>query len=331
MQGPDFGPQRESHTELHQSSLETDAEAIAIADLLAARVDPADQPAPRRDPASPKRRLQLEACRSLQRVLLTAERALVIDQPPRALETLRVRKNDQLAVGGVTEFDLLAVHESMHQAAAVERQREQPARRQVALRPVAREDEFEQPAPLVWIELRVETKRGVAPQQPGRDLREHAGSGERRHVAVRELGAVGEARLQRDAIVAIDDGDAMPVLGQVVGGGEADHAGAKDDDVHRARLPRNAVDADGSHPFEDGVALAQRQRQARWSILHGVRQHARPVPANRAAHARPAQGIPVRHAIACSPRPPSGRPRSRGPAPSAPDTQARPAVQAART
>ena len=210
MQGPDFGPQRKSHTKLDQSSLETDAKPIAIADLLAARVDPADQPAPRRDPASPSAGSMSRHAVSLQRVLLTAERALVIDQPPRALETGRVRKNDQLAVGGVTEFDLLAGQESMHQAATVERQREQSARRQVALRPVARQHEFEQPAPLVWIELRVETKRGVAPEQPGRDLREHAGSGERRHVAVRELGAVGEARLQRDAIVAIDDGDACP-------------------------------------------------------------------------------------------------------------------------
>ncbi len=57
-------------------------------------------------------------------------------------------------------------------------------------------------------------------------------------MADRDVAGIGEAGLARRLGLAVDHGDLVAVLEQLPGGGDADHAGAQDDDVHRGALSR---------------------------------------------------------------------------------------------
>ncbi len=66
-----------------------------------------------------------------------------------------------------------------------------------------------------------------------------------------DLAAVGEAGLHRRSRLAVDDRDVMAGAGQIVGGRDADHAGAEDEDLHalfpgKSRMERVSIDFVGA-------------------------------------------------------------------------------------
>ncbi len=91
----------------------------------------------------------------------------------------------------------------------------------------------EGPAQQFEVEVRSDDERAVVHQQPLDRLQRHAGPGPRRRVAGRDLAGVGEARLERDALPALDHGHLVAGTGELVGGGDADHAGSEDQHLHR--------------------------------------------------------------------------------------------------
>jgi hypothetical protein len=128
-----------------------------------------------------------DALRRVERALLGPEGALVLHQAHGRVERLLLRVDDELAVLHVVEVDRLLAHQRVHEVAAVEGEAKQPPRGLVRGLLVAGGEELQAPAPLVGIDLGPEAQRRVAPQQPRRQLRDHRGTRERRHVAVREL------------------------------------------------------------------------------------------------------------------------------------------------
>jgi hypothetical protein len=96
--------------------------------------------------------------------------------------------------------------------------------------------EGQAPAPLVGVQPRAEQQRRVVAQQPLGHLEGRAGIGPGLAEADRDLRAVGEAGLQRRVGLAVDDDDFMPLVEQIPGGGDADDAGAENDDLHGCPL-----------------------------------------------------------------------------------------------
>ena len=85
-----------------------------------------------------------------------------------------------------------------------------------------------------------EAHRGVTREQARQDLQRHARCGPRRHVAWRQDACVGKARPAGHGAAPLDDGDLMALLGELVGGGDADDAGAHDRDAHVEWCPDGA-------------------------------------------------------------------------------------------
>ncbi|MNL08193.1 hypothetical protein D3C87_1289010 [compost metagenome] len=131
---------------------------------------------------------------------------------------------------------LRAFHEGLHQVARVESQPQQLARGRLAGGGVARLHEGHQPAPLGRVGGRTEAHRRIAVQQPARHLRQHAWPGQRRHVAVAQLPAVGKAGLLARALVALQYGDLVAILGQPPCSGHADHPRSHNRYAHRTCL-----------------------------------------------------------------------------------------------
>ena len=107
---------------LHQA-FDPDTERVAIADFLARRVDAADEASRERGGRIGKRGFELAAGVRVERFLLAAQAALVIDEARCALVAADVRIHDQLAVAGIAEVDRcagLARDERVHQRTAVE-------------------------------------------------------------------------------------------------------------------------------------------------------------------------------------------------------------------
>ena len=77
----------------------------------------------------------------------------------------------------------------------------------------------------------VELERRVLLTHPAQRLGAHARCGPRRCIARADVAAVGEARLQADAFAAVDHRHLVAILREVVRGGDADHAGAEDQDL----------------------------------------------------------------------------------------------------
>mmetsp|Transcript_49004 Transcript_49004/g.115075 ORF Transcript_49004/g.115075 Transcript_49004/m.115075 type:complete len:405 (+) Transcript_49004:3300-4514(+) len=88
------------------------------------------------------------------------------------------------------------------------------------------------PAPLVGVQPGAEQQWRVVAQQPLGHLEGRAGIGPGLAEAHRDLGAVGEAGFQGRIGLAVDDDDLVAFVEQVPGGGDADDAGAENDDLH---------------------------------------------------------------------------------------------------
>ena len=82
------------------------------------------------------------------------------------------------------------------------------------------------------IGAQAEQQRRVFAGQPLQHLQRRAGVGPGFGMADRDLAAVGEAGFGGRAGLAVDDGDVVPLLAQVIGRGDAEQAGAEDDDFH---------------------------------------------------------------------------------------------------
>ena len=93
-------------------------------------------------------------------------------------------------------------------------------------------DEGEAPAPHRGQGAQPEQHRRVLLADPGEDLARHAGLRPRLGFAGVQDAAIGEARLHRHVGLPFDDMHLVPALGEIVGGGRPDHAGAENDGLH---------------------------------------------------------------------------------------------------
>ena len=218
----------EDHAACAQQRFHRHTKIVAVAGVFAGRVDAA---ADARTDMSQRRFLRKHLAMR-QRFLLAAMLALERQRALGAVKTVRVGKDHQLAVAAKIEGDLFIGDDVVNQIAAVVCKAQQMHRGNFGLRAIAGRHKFEAPAPLVEIEARVKTQRRIAAQQPRRNLRHHAGSGQRRDIAVGKLPAVGIARFQSGVRVALDHGYPMTRLVQVISGGDADDAGAEYADMH---------------------------------------------------------------------------------------------------
>ena len=94
--------------------------------------------------------------------------------------------------------------------------------------------EREAPEPLREIGARPEKQRRLLAAEPLQDLARHARIGPRLRVRHRDLPAIGERGLQAGGIVPLEQRDLVAGLAEVPGGGNADDAGAENQDVHRS-------------------------------------------------------------------------------------------------
>jgi len=93
-------------------------------------------------------------------------------------------------------------------------------------------EQLQAPQPHPRIEHRPDDQRAVDHQQPFDGLDRNARAGPGRGVAVTQLAGIAEAGLEPGARLALDDGDLMSGLGQVICRGGPDDAGAQDEDFH---------------------------------------------------------------------------------------------------
>ncbi|MCY1218945.1 hypothetical protein D9M72_309010 [compost metagenome] len=216
-----------------QQPCQRQAEAVAVAHLLARRVDGAGNLVA----DAGQRGLQRHAGIAVQRLLLAAQAGLVIEQAAGRCECLRVAVHHQLAAprkieAGAAVVMMMLFDKRLHQVARIEPQPQQLARGGLAGGGVAHPHEGRQPAPLRRICRGAETHRRIAPQQPARHLGHHARPGQRRHIAVAELPAIGKAGLLGRPVVALQHRHLVAVLGQAPCRRHADHAGAHDHYLH---------------------------------------------------------------------------------------------------
>ena len=79
--------------------------------------------------------------------------------------------------------------------------------------------------------------RRIGLREGPKRLERHAGPRPRHRLADRDEAAVRVAALARDARLAVDQHHLVAVPEQPVGGGDADHAGAQHDHLHRSATP----------------------------------------------------------------------------------------------
>jgi len=87
------------------------------------------------------------------------------------------------------------------------------------------------PQPLIDVEARPKQERRVAPEQPFENLARRGRIGPRLRMAHGHLPAIGEARPQARCGLPVDDAHGLAGTQVPVGGGDADNAGTKNDDI----------------------------------------------------------------------------------------------------
>lgn len=187
-----------------------------------------------------ERRFAFEALGAPQHLLRAAERALQFDLPARAFQPGAAVVDDELAGLRVLAAQIVRRAGGVQLAAAQLRQRQQRRGRPLRLRRRAGAHEAQSPAQLRRLAGEAETQRRAAVEQQRRHLAQRGRRGERLHVAVRQLRAVGHRRAQAGAAGSIEQCHAVAGLGQQVGGGAADDAGADHADA-RDRHERDTL------------------------------------------------------------------------------------------
>jgi hypothetical protein len=92
--------------------------------------------------------------------------------------------------------------------------------------------ELQAPQPLAHVGADAEQQRRVFLPEPLQHLQRRARVGPGFGMADRDLPAVGEAGLRGRRGLAVDDGDVVALLAQEIGRGDAEQAGAENEDVH---------------------------------------------------------------------------------------------------
>jgi hypothetical protein len=169
-------------------------------------------------------RFERHAGRGVQRLLAAAERGLIFQLPPGAVEGNRIAIHHQLAIALIVEVQRLALDQFMHAIAAELAQPEQLRGDFLGHAGAAGTQELEAPGPLAPIKARNETQGRVAVEQPSRQLGQHGRVGQRRHVAVAELRAIGQAGFLGQFVARFQQGNGMPLARQIVGARDANHS-----------------------------------------------------------------------------------------------------------
>ena len=103
--------------------------------------------------------------------------------------------------------------------------------------------------------------RRMLGEEVAQHLARHAGRGPRRDVAGRDDAGIGETGLGGDAAAALEHRDLVAVGGELVGGGDADNAGADDGDAHlsrsRVRRQRASIASEASRTVSSCPAPLQ--------------------------------------------------------------------------
>ncbi len=183
-----------------------------------------------------QRGLEIEALRRRLHFALHAERAHGLRIPRHRLEITLIGREVQdaalqvvvaqpeLAAQGAQAFAAVAGEPGEGQAVALE-----------ATRPALAE-EAQPPLPLRPAGTRAEKQRRVLAPEPTQDLRHHGGLRPGLGVPGGDLAAVGERGFEGGRVVPLDHRHFVACGGEVPGAGNADHAGAENDDFHRVMI-----------------------------------------------------------------------------------------------
>ncbi|MNS88151.1 hypothetical protein D3C72_1221150 [compost metagenome] len=112
-----------------------------------------------------------------------------------------------------------------------------------------------QPQPLRGVQAIVQTQRRISPEHPAWHVGEHAGAGQRRHVAVAELPAVGKAAAHGRPRPLVHQRHVVPRPRQQVRRRHADHA-----------RPNYAYPHDSPRRFRLGTILGRAMRPGKFQI-----------------------------------------------------------------
>jgi hypothetical protein len=93
------------------------------------------------------------------------------------------------------------------------------------------------PAPLMRVEPRPHDDRCVHAEQPARDLERHSRRRPWPRKSRADAAGIGEARLQTRPAPALDHGDLVAGLREIIGAARSNHARAEDHHPHGARAP----------------------------------------------------------------------------------------------
>ncbi len=195
------------------------AERMAVGHFFIRGIDATDEG------RAPQSRLQHGTFGGGQHLLLAAVRQVV----PGMLEALALAKGHQLAVAPPVEALQAILFAPALQGALAEQGQAQQVRA-IALvhRVPAGTEKPRQPAPLRRVQARAQLERRVALEHPAQGLPGHAGIGQRRHIAIGQLPAVGEAGLAAQGLLGLHQGHLEALADQGVGTGQADDAATDD-------------------------------------------------------------------------------------------------------
>ena len=209
------------------------AELEAVAALLGREVDAAGK----RLDARPERRHEVQAPLAVERAELEAERPLALRERDRLIQALLVRIDLERAAFDAVVRDAGIRADLLQRVQAVERQAQHvPGVVPGGPGPRAAQ-ELEPPAPHPRDLAGMDQDRRVGLRERPQRLERHPRRRPRHRLADRDEAAVRMAALARDPRLAVDQHHLVAVLKQVVGGGDADHAGAEHDHLHRSATP----------------------------------------------------------------------------------------------
>ena len=149
----------------------------------------------------------------------------------RMVEAGGIAEGHQFAVAPPVETDEPVILAPAFQRALAEQRQTQQMRRVFPVdRGAAGGEKRRHPAPLRRVQTRAQLERRVAAQHPADRLQRHAGISQRRHIAVGQLAAVGEAGFAAQRLPRLDHCHFETVAHQRPGRCQPDHAAA--DDAH---------------------------------------------------------------------------------------------------
>src|SRR5262245_22509008 len=106
-------------------------------------------------------------------------------------------------------------------------------------------EKFPRPGPERWIKPQSEFERCVVAEQRLQEDLGCARTGPSVGMARRDHAGVGEARLHRSLVLAIDNLHLMPVLGKKIGGGGSNNTCSEHESFHGASLVFHCHDGRG--------------------------------------------------------------------------------------